>query len=247
MLYSICQAQYVDEESCTALSDIQIPELSEEIVASDSVNSFKRQLKKLNQNFPEEYVALGDGWLYLVLAECYHGGTVVDENRDIANTLLRVAASEGNSQAAHIIASIDVFQSDDPERQRQGFEHLESEYSNTGSAYAAGKIGWAYQKGLGVEQDISRALELYNFAAERGMTYWQYLLAHAYERGYLGLEADDERAEHWRSFKPKIHVVVYECWVAVYYADGTFPENEELHAEYQEICDNTDIADVWEQ
>ena len=223
-----------------------MPELSEEIVDSDSVAEFKRQLESLNENLPSEYALLEDGWLYLVLAECYRGGTVVTKNRDLANTLLRVAAAEGSGQAAHMVASIDVFQSDDADRQRHGFEYLQSEFSDTGSAYAAGKMGWAYQKGLGVEQNIERALELYNLAAKRGMTYWQYLLAHAYERGYLGLEVDKERAEHWQNFKPKVHVALYECWVAIYYADGTFPENEELQAEYQDTCDRTDIADVWE-
>ena len=210
----VCHAQYADEESCTALSVVNVPDLSEEIIDSDSVAEFKQQLEYRNENLPSEYASLEDGWFYLILAECYRGGTAVTENRALANTLLRVAAAEGSGQAAHMVASIGVFQSDDPERQRQGFEHLQSEFSDTGSAYAAGKMGWAYQKGLGVEQDIGRALELYNLAAERGMTYWQYLLAHAYERGYLGLDVDNERAEHWRNFKPKVHIASYECWIA---------------------------------
>jgi len=79
------------------------------------------------------------------------------------------------------------------------------------------------------------------------MTYWQYLLAHAYEKGYLGLAIDEQRANYWRDHKPKVHVALYECWVAIYYADGTFPKNEELRVNYQKVCDETDIADVWEQ
>jgi TPR repeat protein len=145
-----------------------------------------------------------------------------------------------------MIASIDVFQSDDPARQKAGFQVLESEYVDQDSGYAAGKLGWAYQRGLGVEENLDKALELYNIAAEQGMTYWQYLLSHAYERGYLGLDIDTERAQYWREFKPKVHIAQYECWVAIYYQDGTFPVNEELAAEYQEICNETDIGEVWE-
>lgn len=146
-----------------------------------------------------------------------------------------------------MIASVDVFQSGDPIRQTNGFKVLEREYADSGSAYAAGKLGWVYQQGFGVEQDLRKALELYNFAAERGMTYWQYLLAHAYEKGYLGLEVDEERAEYWRKFKPKVHVALYECWVSIHYQDGTFPKSDELARKYQKICDETDIADVWER
>ena len=78
------------------------------------------------------------------------------------------------------------------------------------------------------------------------MTYWQYLLAHAYERGYLGLDTDIERAKSWREFQPKVHIAQYECWVAIYYQDCTFPVNEDVADEYQKICDETDIGEVWE-
>ena len=159
---------------------------------------------------------------------------------------MRLAASKGSRSAIHMTASIDVFQSGDPARQQAGFQVLESEYLDQDSAYAAGKLGWAYQRGLGTERNLDKALKLYNIAAERGMTYWQYLLAHAFEKGYLGLDIDIERAQYWREFKPKVHIAQYECWVAIYYQDGTFPVNEELAGEYQKICDDTDIGDAWE-
>ncbi|RZV34546.1 MAG: sel1 repeat family protein [Chromatiales bacterium] len=229
------------------MAELNLPEIEGEFISSDSVAGFNARFANLNPDLLADLSALPDGWVYLVLAECYRAGIVVEKDRIIGNSLLRVAASEGSSQAAHMIASIDVFQSGDPVRQREGFKVLEGEYSESGSAYAAGKLGWAYQQGFGVDQDLEKALELYNFAAERGMTYWQYLLAHAYEKGYLGLEVNEERAKYWREFKPKVHVALYECWVSTYYQDGTFPKSDELGSKYQKKCDETDIAEVWER
>ena len=240
----MCLAQYADEESCAFMAKIHLPDIESEFASDEPIAGFIERFDALNPDLPDEFSALSDGWLYLVLAECYREGIAVEKNRLVGNSLLRVAAGAGSDQAAHMIASIDVFQSGDPSRQQAGFKVLEREYVEGGSAYAAGKLGWAYQQGFGVGQDLQKALELYNFAAERGMTYWQYLLAHAYEKGYLGLDADEERAKYWREFKPKVHVALYECWVSIYYQDGTFPESDELARKYQKICDETNIADV---
>lgn len=247
LLNPVCLAQYADEGSCALTTEVRLPDIKSEFISDKPVAGFIEKFSVLNPDLPSELSALPDGWLYLMLAECYRAGIGVREDRVVGNSLLRVAASEGSSQAAHMIASVDVFQSGDPVRQKEGFRVLQREYLESGSAYAAGKLGWAYQRGLGVEQHLQKALELYILAAERGMTYWQYLLAHAYERGYLGLDADEERANYWREFKPKVHVDLYECWVSIYYQDGTFPRSKELAAKYQKVCDETDIADVWER
>ncbi len=244
---SVCHAQYADEETCTVMADLNMPEIESELLSSESIASFEQQFEQLNPDLASEYSDSLEGWKYFSLAECYWNGIVVEMDRQLGNSVMRLAASKGSRPAEHMIASIDVFQSSDPTRQRAGFKVLESEYMDRGSAYAAGKLGWAYQRGLGVDKDREKALELYNIAAQRGMTYWQYLLAHAYEKGYLGLEIDDERAKYWREFKPKVHVAVYECWVSVYYQDGTFPESDELASDFQKICNETDIADVWER
>ena len=190
-----------------------------------------------------------DDWskhaLRVQVASCYISGKGTERDTNKAMALLEEPAAAGHPSAAHILASLRLFNTDDLSLQQQGFEALEQEYES-GSAFSAGKLGWAYQKGLGVEPDQDKALELYNFAAEGGMTYWQYLLAHAYERGYLGLDTDPERAQYWREFKPKKHIAGYECWVAIYYRDGTFPVNEELAGKYQKICEETDIGEAWE-
>ncbi len=190
-----------------------------------------------------------DGWfeesIATRIADCYVSGRGTEKNIERAMAVLDAPGRAPNSTAAHMLASLRVFRVDDPEVQRLGFQVLKKE-AESGNAYSAGKLGWAYQRGLGVDKDLSKALELYNTAASQGMTYWQYLLAHAYEKGHLGLELDLERSRYWREFKPKVHIAVYECWVAMYYQDGTFPENERVAVAYQKICDESDISEAWE-
>ena len=69
------------------------------------------------------------------------------------------------------------------------------------------------------------------------MTYWQYLLAHAHEHGYLGLNRDLERRDFWLNYERKIHRGVYECWVVTYYEVGEFPANPKVEREHRRICD----------
>ncbi|WP_421711505.1 hypothetical protein [Alcanivorax sp.] len=95
-----------------------------------------------------------------------------------ARSSLQFLTMIGHYSAPHMLASMKVFQSQNSEDRREGFLYLEQE-AKEGSCYSAGKIGWAYQKGLGVEPDIEKAISLYKQAAECGMTYWQILLSHA--------------------------------------------------------------------
>lgn len=148
-----------------------------------------------------------------------------------------VLSKLGDRQASHALASIRLFRSNDFHEQKRGFQYLETEYEQ-GSYYSGGKLGWAYQRGLGVEKDLEKALSLYREAASHGMTYWQFLLAHAHQQGYLGLEQSAEMYEYWLNFSPRVHIAMYECWVANYYSDGTFPSNEQLQEEYQERCED---------
>lgn len=141
----------------------------------------------------------------------------------------------GHHSAPHILASLQVFQSDNEQERREGFSFLQSE-AEQGSCYSIGKIGWAYQKGLGVDTDLKKAIVLYEEAATCGMTYWQILLAHAHQEGYLGLESNEDLAMHWRDMQSKTHTADYNCWVANYYQDGTFPKNDEKESYYQKAC-----------
>ncbi|RRC96764.1 sel1 repeat family protein [Amphritea balenae] len=185
------------------------------------------------------FAKLPDNWLkqslLAGLATCYLEGINVEIDMEKGKQLLSEAAAIGSKEAAHRLASIRMLMSPDPEEKRLGFEYLNHEFAE-GSAYAAGKLGWAYQHGFGVTPDINKALELYHYAAEKGMTYWQYLLAHAYEKGYLGLKVNHDKTSYWLNDVPKVHIAKYECWVANYYENGTFPQNEEEHQKYSEKC-----------
>ena len=152
---------------------------------------------------------------------------------------LGLASLVGQPGAAHMRASMQVFKSDNKEEQRAGFLFLKNEYES-GSGYSAGKLGWAYQRGFGVQPDLKKAIKLYEDSAQRGGTYWQFLLAHAHEQGYLGFTPNKENATYWLDMKPKIHIAKYECWVANYYEDGIFPMNEEKLNYYDTECSKSD-------
>jgi hypothetical protein len=159
----------------------------------------------------------------------FHGAYALDlpTQQEIENTIKR--------EEMHVEASRKVFQSENNKDRKEGFSYLLKE-SNEGSAYSTGKIGWAYQMGWGVDKDIEKAKALYQSAAESGMTYWQYLLAHAYKQGYLGLAKSEEKHQQWLNFKPKVHIAKYECWVATYYEMGVFPENETVYSVNRRLC-----------
>jgi len=177
--------------------------------------------------------------VYNNIAECYLQGNQVKQDIQKGKLYLSKSAKMGNYEAAHQLASIQLFSSENPEEMKLGFKHLESEYKN-GSAYSAGKLGWAYQDGLGTEKNLKKAKELYEYAAKHGMTYWQYLLAHAYEKGYLGYQVDLEKSKYWLEFEPKIHIDHYECWVVNYYNNGIFPKNDTELNNYSEKCNNAE-------
>ena len=244
-------AQYALDEVCTNLAEIQNWSESEaDDFAQWSEKYVAELLSQINGEDVDPLEVLPDDWakheFQVQVASCYVSGKGTERDVDKAMALLEEPAAAGRPDATHILANLRLFHTDDSSLQRLGFDALERQYES-GSAFSAGKLGWAYQKGLGVDPDQEKALEFYEYAARSGMTYWQYLLAHAYEKGYLGLEPDPSKATYWLAYKPKVHVALYECWVATYYANGTFPENDELQAEYQETCDETDLGEWWAQ
>lgn len=177
--------------------------------------------------------------LMLVYAQLQAMSAIKASNSPVARWSLALADAVGHWSAGHMLASIRLFALDDPHQQELGFRRLEAEYED-GSAYAAGKLGWAYQRGLVVEPDLERAIELYEEAARSGMTYWQFLLAHAHEQGYLGFTPSEEQALYWLNMQPKTHIAKYECWVANYYRDGIFPRNDEQLARHEALCEAAD-------
>ena len=237
-------AQYADSDKCSRMAGIALPTSVSNVRNPDSTVQFEHEIGELNPRLPDEFAKQPFGRAYLVLAECYRNGVEVEKNRLLGNKLLHIAASKGSRPAKFRIATIDVFQSGNAARQKSGFEVLEKEFQR-GSVYAAGIMGWAYQQGLGVEQDTQRALELYKYSAERGMTYWQYLLAHAFYNGYLELKASKERGDYWREMRPKLLDASYGCLVSKFYQVGIFPNSPNAMNEGNEDCDEAQFEDFW--
>lgn len=192
------------------------------------IEKFKKQHNKLQPGFLRQTYAIG-------IAECYLLDRSTEKNIETAVQYLETPAAEGNRTAQHMLASLRLFHASNAVIQQLGFEQLQREFED-GSAYAAGKLGHAYLDGIYVKQDTDKALDLFHHAATNGMTYWQFLLAHAYEQGYFGLSCDIEKSKYWLNFQPKVHHGRYECWVSKYYRDGTFPENNALKVQYSKLC-----------
>jgi len=233
-------AQYGTDELCSQLNEIKVLKDAEISELQTAVDNYYQDKFKDSPEISESFSELPKDWLkqsFLIgFAECYMQGKYVGKSIERAKSYLSLANDLGNKQSAHMLASIQLFKSTNFEEQQVGFKQLKKEYES-GSAYAAGKLGWAYQRGLAVKPDISKAVELYNYAASSGMTYWQFLLAHAYKQGYLGLKKSSEKSEYWLNFEPKIHIGHYECWVTSYYEDGTFPKNEQELLHYRALCE----------
>jgi TPR repeat protein len=65
-----------------------------------------------------------------------------------------------------------------------------------GDARAQFKLGWMYERGLGVPQDNAEAVRWYRAAAEQGNTSAQSNLGFMYQRG-LGVPQDYAEAVRW--------------------------------------------------
>jgi TPR repeat protein len=197
-------AQLAPDEFCEDLSTFErltpeeyesLQQWSEDYI--DAIFSSRSQDVHLSDAMPEDWLR---SQVAKHVADCHMTGRGTERNIERAMAVLEIPASSGDSGSAHMLASMRVFQSDDPELQRKGFLTLKQE-ADDGSAYSAGKLGWAYALGRGTEKSEQRALEQYFIAAKAGMTYWQFLLAHAYEQGYYGLPIDPDRAAYWRELE----------------------------------------------
>ena len=175
------------------------------------------------------------GGMILVSGLLLTTGQITPSQHPFAKQALWMLSALGHDTATHMLASMRLFQSDDPVEMKRGLVVIEEEAEN-GSCYSAGKLGWAYQHGLAVSQNLEKAKTLYERAARCGMTYWQILLSHAYEKGYLGFEQDSVKALYWKELEPKVHIADFNCWVANYYRNGTFPNNDKELAIYAGRC-----------
>lgn len=78
----------------------------------------------------------------------------------------------------------------------KGARAIAEAIAKKGDARAMAMLGLFYQKGLGVEADLNKAVEWYADAADKNNIDAQYSLAEIYLSGELG-EADPERGRFW--------------------------------------------------
>ncbi len=129
------------------------------------------------------------------------------QNRDQARHWLTVAALDGDSDAAQQLANLN---NDDP---ADPLSRVESLLVNGDADQALQllhtlatatppdnraitRLAWLYESGLAVEQDITRAAELFAQAAEAGNAEAQYALSVMYQTG-VGQPQDSQLAAQW--------------------------------------------------
>ncbi|MES1952141.1 Sel1 domain-containing protein [Salinisphaera sp. S4-8] len=238
--FSLCgHAQFDTEAFCVDAEGKQGIEKKSLYLIGERIKAAFSDVLRDRPEISEGFSALPDGYLYHLylrgLADCYLNGRGVKKDQERAKAFLALAANDGDTLAKTRLASLQLFTADS-DLERGGVEAFQRQYE-AGSAYAAGQLGWAFALGLSVEKDNEKALELFKTAASRGMTYWQFVLSHAYEQGYFGLEKDEQKSKYWLEYQPKRHIVTYECVVSAYYDKGFFPPNTKVAEEYRSRCD----------
>ncbi len=115
---------------------------------------------------------MGDAYAQYYLGDCYANGKGVEQSYNEALKWYRKADEQGHPFActtiyellkkhfAHFYAESD--------RLYEKYMDYVTTLANGGNVYAQFALGQCYEKGLGVEQDIKKALEWYNHAARRG-------------------------------------------------------------------------------
>ncbi|WP_299195420.1 tetratricopeptide repeat protein [uncultured Amphritea sp.] len=142
------------------------------------------------------------------------------KNPEEARHWLTVAALDGDSDAASLLASLESNDPGDPlsrvesllinDAAEQALELLHSLAAATPpDDRAVTRLAWLYESGLAVERDINRAAELFLQAAEAGNAEAQYALSVMYQTG-VGQGQDSALADLWlqrsavQNYKPAL-------------------------------------------
>lgn len=136
---------------------------------------------------------------------------------DTALHWLTIAALDGDTDAAALIESIQTGHPTEGDamltvRQLIAKGELDEALSklielsemDPPNLVAITRLAWLYEAGLGVEQDISRAGELFQVAAEGGDAEAQYALSVMYETG-VGRPKNSDTSMHWLRMSAEQH------------------------------------------
>ena len=138
-----------------------------------------------------------DGWFGLGRARQYGYG--VKANREKAEKYYRRAAKLGHAEAQESLGCLYEFaEKPDYRRARKWYARAFKQHGSTNpdTAYAAYRLGWLYERGLGGKKDIQKACQLYRKAAKAGCAEAQRAIGYLYEKG-LGLPLNYAKARKW--------------------------------------------------
>lgn len=234
MIPILCFGSVVSEDFCKSLDKIKDMKTKELIKIENEAADIYASLLGIEHFLEKKLLKQA---FYYSLATCFLDGKHVPKSFEKGKHFIKLAAKSGYQPALHVLASLNLFGPTSKEEKEKGYEFLKKEYL-AGSAYSGGKLGLAYHFGFYVAKNDKKALELYEYAATYGMTKFQYILAHSYEKGYYGLPINNAKTKYWLEYKPKIHILIYECETANNYNDGTFPDKPELYEYYNNLCLN---------
>ncbi len=140
----------------------------------------------------ETAAAQGDTHAMNNLGRAYRDGDVVPADRDKAIDWFLASAANGNSYAYNNLGYM-LLDEGDTESALPLFEQAAA----AGDIYGENNLGYVYHNGIGVPQDVARAIEHYEAAAEGGQPNAPINLGFIYRDGAPGVAADVHRAAFW--------------------------------------------------
>jgi TPR repeat protein len=175
----------------------------------------------------EKAAARGDTHAMNNLGRVYRDGDVVPADRDKAIDWFLASAANGNSYAYNNLGYM-LLDEGDTESALPLFEQAAA----AGDIYGHNNLGHVYQNGIGVDQDVSRAIEHYEAAAEGGQPNAPINLGFIYRDGAPGVAPDLHRAAFWFAEAAKVGNPWGSVHLAGLHAEGalTGTPNPELAA-----------------
>lgn len=164
------------------------------------------------------------------LGKCYYYGHFVARDDEKAEEYFARAlrgfeerAANGDARAKIWLASYLArgfgATSDDEAADRSAAFKLTSEAASAGLPTAIGELGFYYERGIGVEPDVDKALELYRRAADAGDVGAMRKLSHAYAYG-LGVPQNLTEAIAWNRRAADLGDATAAYNLGVYYFNG---------------------------
>ena len=171
--------------------------------------------------------ANGDSFAMTNLGRAYRDGEIVEADRDQAIHWFLEAAALGNTFAYNNLGYM-LLDEGDTASALPLFEQAAA----AGDIYGHNNLGYVYHNGIGVDQDVTRAMEHYEAAAEGGQPNAPINLGFIHRDGAPGVSPDLHRAAFWFAEAAKVGNLWGSVHLAGLHAGGalTGTPNPELAA-----------------